>query len=245
MNRRLVVLSAIAALLGAYELAPYLGGLFSSSGNAPALQPSSPPSGGGAVKLNPLQGIEAQSYAAIMERPLFNPGRQPRPAEPVATVQPTVEQPAPPPPPPPPPAPGPDDYRLLGVASGPDGRVAALRVAASNEVVYLRKDDTLDSWSVVDITDRSISIGTPDNPVTFSLFADTGQADVPDQPVPPGQPVPAGQPAPPGQPMPTGAVPVQPIPQPVVPPGMDTEQLPMEPDAMPDSVVAPPTDNNL
>lgn len=227
MNRRLVLLSVVAVALGLYELAPYLGGFGTGGSDAPA-PPAADSGGGSAVKLNPLQGAEAPSYAAILDRPLFNPGRRPRPVEPVATVQPQVEPPSEPPPPPPPPAPGPEDYRLLGVASGPDGRIAALRVAASGEVLYLRKDDTIESWTVIDISDRSVSIGTPDNPVTYSLFENADGDD--GQPVDPAQPPPMTGPA---------QVQPQPIPQPIVPPGVETEQLPVDP-PLPHSLEAPP-----
>lgn len=171
MNRRLVGLAALAALLGLYLAYEYAGTLWSGGGDAtaPGRQSAQP----AAAKLNPLQDLDPDSYAAIVERPLFNPSRQPRPAEPVATPEPPAVQP-PPEPPPPPPAPqgpGPEDYKLLGVSSGPDGRIAALRIAASGDVVYVRKGESVDSWTVVDIGDRSIALGAAENPVTYSLFA--------------------------------------------------------------------------
>jgi hypothetical protein len=185
MNRRLVGLAGVAALLGGYLAYDYLGTSPDGSVDAPVAgavgeRPA-------AVKLNPLEDLDAQAYPAIVDRPLFNPSRQPRPPEPVAPPPPpVVEQPPPEQPPPPPPmGPGPEDYKLLGVASGPDGRVAALRIAASGDVVYLRKGESVDNWTVVDVGDRSVAIGTPENSVTFGLFAsDAGDGGA-------GQPPPA------------------------------------------------------
>lgn len=214
MNRRLVGMAAVVALLGGYLAYDHFGS--QPPGGSEAVAPGAEVARPAAVKLNPLQDLDPETYTAIVERPLFNPSRQPRPPELVATPQPPVaEQPPPPPPPPPvPQGPGPEDYKLLGVASGPDGRIAALRVASNGEVVYLRKGESVDSWTVVDVGDRSVAIGTPDNPVTFSLFADaggageggTGQAQ-PDQPVEnQGQPLPLPLPLP--------------LPHPAQPPGM-------------------------
>lgn len=205
---------ALAAVLGGYVALDGLG-LFSSDparddATVGAVAPRS-----AAVKLNPLDSLDPEAFTAIVEQPLFNPSRQPRPAEP-PPPPPVVEQPVaepPPPPPPPPQGPGPEDYKLLGVSVGPDGPVAALRIAASGQVVYLRKGESVDSWSVVDVGERSVSIGTAENPVTFGMFAATdedaaaqddmgGAAPAPAQPLPLPLPVPQPrQPAPPpGQP---------------------------------------------
>ena len=179
LNRRLAGMTAVAAVLGGYLAYQGLGPLPSGSGvnvSAPDIAvPRSVP-----VKLNPLQDLDPATFQAIVDRPLFNPSRHPRPPEPVNTPPPVVEQPAveQPPPPPPPVAqgPGPDDYKLLGVSSGPDGRIAAVRIASSGDVVYLRKGEGVDSWSVVDIGERTVAIGTPDNAFTYGLFANTDAA---------------------------------------------------------------------
>jgi len=173
MNQRLLVLGAVAALLGAY-VAVENAALFQTTGSdAPAVVATAPRKPG-LVKLNPLEGLDPASYPDILGRPLFNPGRKPRPPEPEPVQQPVVEQPVEQPPPPPQ-GPGPEDYKLLGVSSGPDGRIAALRIAASGEVVYVRKGAAVDSWSVIDVGERSVAIGTPQNAVTFSMFVNTDQ----------------------------------------------------------------------
>lgn len=199
VNTRLAVLGAVALLLGGYVAVEGLG-LFQPSDSVQAPSPGATSARTAGVKLNPLEGLDSESYPAIVDKPLFNPSRQPRPAEPEAPPpppeQPMVEQP--PPPPPAPAGPGPDDYKLLGVSSGPDGRIAVLRVSSSGAVVYLRQGENIDSWSVVDIGDRSVAIGTPENPVTFSMFANSEDGD------------PEGE-----QPAQPGAAPQQPLPLPL------------------------------
>lgn len=179
MTRRVLVLIGVAGLLAAYVLGERL---FPGPSLDPATSVSrenqQPPEAsmrapGPPAKLNPLEGLAEGSFSAMLERPLFNPGRSPRP-----------QAPPPPPPPPPPEEPPPaaepvmagpvaEDFKLLAVATGPSGPVAALRLAASGEVLYLRKGHTLDAWTVIDVTDRAVVIGTPDNPddnVTLTLF---------------------------------------------------------------------------
>ncbi|WP_374332075.1 hypothetical protein [Aestuariivirga sp.] len=207
MNRRLVALSAVAAMLGGYLIFQGLD-QSPSGGGDDAPKAVAVPALTDAVKLNPLKGLDPSAFTAIVEHPLFNPSRQPRPQEPVAAPQPPqVEQPPPVLPPPEPAGPGPDDYKLLGVSSGPDGRIAALRVASSGDVVYVRKGESVDNWSIVDVGDRSVAIGTADNPVTYELFASVDQ----------GEGVsPAPQPGRQTQPLPLPL----PMPQPAKPPGM-------------------------
>jgi hypothetical protein len=198
VNRRLVGLGAVAAALGGYLVVENP----SRFQPGPAVTPvagTAAPHAPGTVKLNPLQDLDPQAYGNVLDRPLFNPGRRARPPEPEPVPQPVVEQPVEQPPPPPQ-GPGPDDYKLLGVASGPDGRVAAIRIAASGQVVYLRKGGTIDSWTVLDVADRSVAIGTAENPVTFGMFANTdAAAGTPDpsagQPPPPPLTSPLPQPA--------------------------------------------------
>ena len=224
MNTRLAGLSAVAALLGGYLVVQGLG-LFNTGGGdvevAPVTDAAAP--GAAAVRLNPLQDLDPESFAAIVEKPLFNPTRQPRPAEPVAPPsppeQPMVEEP----PPPMPEGPGPEDYALLGVSSGPDGRIAAVRVSANGEVVYLRKGESVDSWSVVDVGDRTVAIGTPERSVTYTMF-DSSDADAMSGEGLPGAAVPGqAQPLPLPLPLP---MPVQPKPPPGQPELPEQHTLP-------------------
>ncbi|MEI7599178.1 MAG: hypothetical protein WCJ41_07625 [Aestuariivirga sp.] len=218
MNTRLVGLSVVAALLGGYLLVQGTG-LFNAGGDVGVTPPADVVAPGTvAVKLNPLQDLDPESFSAIIEKPLFNPTRQPRPAEPVAPPppeQPMVEEP--PPPPPMAQGPGPEDYKLLGVSSGPDGRIAAVRVSASGEVVYLRKGESVDSWSVVDVGNRTVAIGTPESSVTYAMF-DSSDADTESDGGQPAAAVPGqAQPLPLPLPLPMPVQPKPPSGQPELP----------------------------
>jgi hypothetical protein len=225
VNRRLAGLAAVAAVLGGYLAFDGLPSLAPGGGEQPVTSTDVPRTA--EVKLNPLEGLDPESFSAIVDQPLFNPTREPRPPVPVTPPAPEVEQPVmeQPPPPPPPQGPGPEDYKLLGVSAGPDGRIAALRIAASGEVVYLRKGESVDSWSVVDVGDRSVAIGTPENPVTFSMFAAAGPGS-PDDGQMGGEEPAQGQPSPLPLPLPMP----QPSQQQQGQPGLP-EQYTLPPDA--------------
>lgn len=214
MNTRLAGLGVLAVLLGGYLAVEELG-LFQSAEPVQVASPAATPAASAAMKLNPLQGLDPANYPAIVEKPLFNPSRRPPPAEsapPPPAEQPVAEEP---PPPPAPAGPGPEDYKLLGVSAGPDGRIAVLRIAASDDVVYLRQGETIDSWTVIDIGDRSVEIGTPENPVTFSMFAASGEGDtegdqaVPEDGAQPPQQPPLPLPVPVPPPSPSNGEPAQ------------------------------------
>lgn len=203
MNRRLVGLSTLAAVLAGYLV--FQGWGPSPSGNDSDVPQAVAVAGRtDTVKLNPLHDLDPAASTAILDHPLFNPSRQPRPQETVAAPQPPQVEPPPAPPPPAPAGPGPDDYKLLGVSSGPDGRIAALRIASSGDVVYVRKGEGVDTWSVVDVGERSVAIGTSDNPVTYDLFASVDPASGEQSAAPPArqaQPLPLPLPMPqPGKP---------------------------------------------
>ncbi len=183
MNRRLALLVAAAAALGAYVMlegpfqvplsTPESGGR--NDGAVPEVVPNA--SGPGQPsRLNPLHGLEAERFRAVIEQPLFNPGRAPRPTEP----------PPPPPAPPvepqpaeatPPSGPTAEDFNLLAVSAGPEGRVAVLRIVASGEVLYLREGHVVETWTLLTVTDRSVVIGTAEHNVTISLFEAAAPAD--------------------------------------------------------------------
>ena len=182
MNRRLILLVSVALLLGLVLLLDRSGSPapepVAAAGQA---EPAEPPDPGAGARLNPLEELDAASFAATLESPLFNPGRAPRPQELPAEA-------APPPPEPPPEmpvaaaGPGADDYDLVAIASGPAGRVAALRSAATGEVLYLREGQPLEAWHVLSLGDRSVVIGTPESNIELTLFDDqqdgSGEADV-------------------------------------------------------------------
>lgn len=175
MNRRLVLLISIAGLLGAYVAG---GELFTGSdperatgtGDENQSGPAAPATASGpSAKLNPLEGLAPESFSAMLERPLFNPGRTPRPVEAPPPPPPSPEE-TPPPPEPVVTGPNGQDFKLIAIAAGPFGRVAALRLAVSGEVLHLREGDRVNAWTVIAVNDRSIVIGTTENNVTLRLF---------------------------------------------------------------------------
>ncbi len=175
MNRRLMLLSSIALLLGAVLLVDWAGPPPPSQTEAPDVmdKPPATSSEAGAAQvqatLNPLQSLDAGSFTAMLERPLFNPGRAPRPAEPPPEPPPPVEQ-APPEMLPEEPGPRVEDFALVAIAAGPSGRVAAVRLATTGEVLYLREGQSVQAWSVLAVGNRTVVIGTSESSVELSLF---------------------------------------------------------------------------
>jgi hypothetical protein len=178
MNRRLVILSAIAVLLAVYLLLAGDGGKNSVSPGMNEVpqtaQDAEAPTPAQRLdaKLNPLDPLDPQSFTAILERPLFDQSRQKREEEP------------PPPPPPatdePPPVteelqPTASDYQLLAIAGGPAGRVAAVRFVPTDDVLYLREGQLIEPWRVLSIRERSVVIGSAEHNIEISMFETVGQ----------------------------------------------------------------------
>ncbi len=184
MNRRLMLLATVAVVLAG--VAAWQDGRL--DGVLSLIQPPavSPPAPEGPVPspvktaegtpvqkapLNPLERLSAAELAAIVDKPLFSPGRRPRPAEPPPVeTPPPVEEPVVEAPPA---EEGPKetDFTLLAIASGPNARVAALRINATSEVVYVRQGYPVLNWQVLEVGDRDISIGDDTASVKLSLFA--------------------------------------------------------------------------
>ena len=199
MNRRLLLLIAVAVLLGSFLL--FDGGGLPPAGervlSTPAAEYTPPPAdaaGGGPATLNPYQGLAERSFTNMLERPLFNPGRAGRPPEPVQTESEVAApelppEPPEPPQPPEPPAPQAEDFMLVAVAAGPAGRVAAVRLASTGDVLYLRPGQPVDGWTVLAVNDKSVVIGTAERNVEVTLFDrdDTQAQEMQDAPLP-GEP---------------------------------------------------------
>lgn len=210
MNRRLVVLLATMAMLGGYAawsqggaLTAWIAPAKQQTAAVPKAQPadkSNPP-----APLNPLEGLDERAVMAIIERPLFTQSRRP-PAPPPAPESPPVEEPevvtAPVGP-----ALNAEDFTLLAVSSTGQRKVAVIRANASNEVFYLREDQPLLVWRVLEVGTRDVKIGDDEASVTIKMFdkpqaaampEDAGEAaEAGEQPVPEQQaenPVPAAKP---------------------------------------------------
>jgi hypothetical protein len=136
------------------------------------------------ASLNPRNALTPKNIAASLDRPLFNQSRQNRPAPP-------PEQPDPPPveqveieeAPAEPPAedlPQPSDYSLLAVSSGPDKRIAAVRINESNTVVYVSRGQAVSKWNVMEVGERDIKIGAGENFIVLKLFSGESQEEAPE-----------------------------------------------------------------
>jgi hypothetical protein len=192
MNRRLLLLGSVAIVLALFLLWDRSLPVEERAAPAPAAerpQASAAKVNGAPAMLNPLQALHAGPFTAMLERPLFNPGRAERPPEPPPAPPPPPVEELPPETPPEPPGPSAQDFALIAVAAGPSGHVAAVRVAATGEVLYLREGQPVLTWNVMKVSDRSVVIGTPGSNVEITLFGDeaaaappaTGQAPLPEQ----------------------------------------------------------------
>ena len=115
--------------------------------------------------INPLNDLELASLSAMLERPLFNPGRAPRPAPiapvaqaeaPIAIAEAT--------------GPNPADFTLLGISSSSSVRLAAIRLNGTNDVVFVTKGQKVIGWEVLDIGYRDVRIGSKSKSITLGLF---------------------------------------------------------------------------
>jgi hypothetical protein len=189
MNRRLVLLGSVAIALALFLLLDRAPPAEVSEAPVSAAERPKLPAGegtGAQAMLNPLQGLDAGRFTAMLERPLFNPGRAARPPEPPAPPPPPPVEELPPEMPPEPPGPAAQDFALIAVAAGPSGHVAAVRVTATGEVLYLREGQPVLTWNVMKVNDRSVVIGTPGSNVEITLFgAEANSAQEPAGEVPP------------------------------------------------------------
>jgi hypothetical protein len=75
--------------------------------------------------------------------------------------------------PPEPQGPVAQDFVLVAVAAGPSGHVAAVRLASTGEVLYLREGQPVLSWNAMKVSDRSVVIGTAESNVEITMFDPT------------------------------------------------------------------------
>lgn len=190
MNRRLVLLSSVALVLGGVLMIDWK--TRSSSGPEPTAVASQPPAvspeaeaTASEAMLNPLEDLGSDNFPSVLEKPLFNRSRAPRPPEPPPEPPPVVEE-APPEMPPEKPGPRAEDFTLVAVSSGSTGKVAAVRVAATNEVLYVREGQPVLEWSLLSVADKSVVIGTAESSVEIRLFeGDEAQPEAPMEEPPP------------------------------------------------------------
>jgi len=86
-------------------------------------------------------------YAAIADRPLFNPNRQkdaPKPSPGSATLMPALS-----------------NYRLVGILISKDARLALVERRSSHQIVTLYAGDQLDGRHVDDVKGTGVSLSGP------------------------------------------------------------------------------------
>jgi hypothetical protein len=170
MNRRLLLLSSVAMVLAIVLL-------LDRGAPPPSVEPVLPtsdaetlavsPEAGAETPLNPLENMTPESFTAILERPLFNPSRTGPAAEaPAVPPLPAMDQA----PPASPQGPRAEDFKLVAISAGSNGRVAALRLVATGDVLYLREGQPVQSWSVLSVRKRSVVIGTAQSSIELKLF---------------------------------------------------------------------------
>jgi hypothetical protein len=175
IERRLALLLAAATVLAAYAL---------WSGDNPLLAqwglgPASPAADGATARkpedaqgeptlkpvVNPLGGLELESFTETIERPLFDPARA-RPVPVVAEEEPVEETP--------PPAveepKSPEDFTLLAVASREGAWTALVRWESEGKVYHLKKGDTLSDWQLTDVSPRDATLSQEGRVLQLKLF---------------------------------------------------------------------------
>ena len=154
-----------------------------------------------------LPGVS--EYQQMVERPLFMESRRPPP--------PKSEEPPPPPPPTPPEKATPVNFKVMGILSTPEGRMALI-ADAKGKYKRLKVKDSLDGWQITDIKPDRLLIEQGEFKEDLSLLKKRAKGA---SPTPTGTPAMAPPNAPPPQPVrpasprpPRGAVPAPtPIPQ--------------------------------
>ena len=159
--------------------------------------------------LNPLSGLGAETFAAIVERPLFNPTRRPAPP-PAPEVEPVVELPDEPPPAVvAEPEVKPEDFSLLAITAVDGTATALVRWNPTNQVYQVKQGQPVSDWQLVKIGALDVTLGRDGKTLQLKLFQNFGPAP------------PSGVPQinPPGGQLPPGDESgLEPPPQPVSPP---------------------------
>lgn len=180
IDRRMSLLLAAAAVLGVYAvwsgdnaLTTYLRSTDDGAPTAAAPAAGAPAGEAVAVAdLNPLAGLNAEQFADIAARPLFNPTRAPAPdlqpqedPEDVATVEeaPPTEAPS-----------TPEDFTLLGIAAKNGVWSVVMRWNPTNEVFRLTTGGDIQGWTVAEITPQQVTVNRGDQTLDIRMFQQKG-----------------------------------------------------------------------
>jgi hypothetical protein len=172
IERRLLLLLMVAGILGAYSVYNHGETLLdrfkpqeqaARAANAGTLKATTY-GGGSVVNLNPVSGIDVAALNDMIERPLFNPTRAPKPR---VQPPPVVEAAAP--------AVveddiNPKDFTLLAVAATEADKTALVRWNSADKVFHLKRGQLLSDWEVLEVGDREVTLGKGGKSVQIKLF---------------------------------------------------------------------------
>jgi len=174
-----------------------------------------------------LPGVS--EYQQMVERPLFMETRRPPP--------PKSEEPPPPPTPPPPEKATPVNFKVMGILSTPEGRMALI-ADGKGKYKRMKVKDSLDGWQITDIKPDRLLIQQGEFKEDLSLLKKRGKG---------GSPAPTGAPAaaPPNAPSPQPGQPATPkSPRVAVPRPQAPTPIPQEPFEIPDDMGEEPPEES-
>ena len=108
---------------------------------------------------NPLGSMDAAAFSQMLQRPLFSPSRRPPAGLPVPEPQPVVVEPQ-----------RQDGFRLIGILSTPEGRVAILRGDAGGEALKATVGMHAGPWSITGITRNAARLERDGEVVELRVF---------------------------------------------------------------------------
>jgi len=173
--------------------------------------------------------LGVSEYQQMVERPLFMETRRPPP--------PKSEEPPPPPTPPPPEKATPVNFKVMGILSTPEGRMALI-ADGKGKYKRMKVKDSLDGWQITDIKPDRLLIQQGEFKEDLSLLKKRGKG---------GSPAPTGAPAaaPPNAPSPQPGQPATPkSPRVAVPRPQAPTPIPQEPFEIPDDMGEEPPEES-
>jgi hypothetical protein len=182
ITRRMLFMASAVILSGGWFLFDFFGnaaGYYSPDDQiarsvkvAPAEATKAPGNGGSKevalASVNPLSGISLESLREIIERPLFNQSRAPKPKPQVEVVEAPAEPEA-----------TAEDFTLLGIVVANNGTTALLRWNKTNEIFRLKTGQSFSDWQVTEIGPKSVVIKNKELSFPLTLFSQPTQAAQP------------------------------------------------------------------
>lgn len=128
--------------------------------------------------LNPLSGLNAETFTAIVERPLFNPTRRPAPP-PAPEVEPAELPEEPLPAVAAMPEVKPEDFSLLAITAVDGTATALVRWNPTNQVYHVKQGQPVSDWQLMKIGALDVTLGRDGKTLQLKLFQTFGPAAPP------------------------------------------------------------------